>query len=332
MKGSDTMNKKETLLALLKVLERYTDKDHPLSRKQIVQYMLQEYQIEIDRKTFSRHIDTLISFNYDIKGPIRYNNKYCYYLQEHLFEKYEAHLLVNSIYHSHYLSPKASDDFIDKIFSTLSIHQEKELKEVSALYHNSQAFKNHSHQFFLNIEMILEAIAQQKAIQFHYLTYNLDKQLVRKRPQPYLVKPYAVICSNDNIYMIAGSNERNSIIHMRIEKIEDITLVETDQLFPILNEPPYQYIRNKTKMFQGEAFYVTLKCDHRILGYMIEEWGNDIHIQPCDDEHFLAYVNASEEGLIYYILQYIRYIEVIQPVNFRQQIAKILNEALLKHI
>lgn len=325
------MNKKETLLAMLKIFERYTDSEHPLSRKQIVQYMLQEYQIEVDRKTFGRHIDTLIHFDYDIKGPIRHHNEYCYYLQEHLFEKYEAHLMVNSIYHSHYLGSKASNDLIHKIFSTLSIYQEKELKEVSAIYQNDQVFKNSSQQFFYNIEMILEAISKQKAIAFHYLHYNLNKQLERKRPQPYLVKPYAVICSNDNTYLIAGSCEHQSIVHFRIEKISDISIYETNLSFPILNEAPYQYIRSKMKMFQGEQSQIVLKCHKRILDYIIEECGNDVHIQPCDQDHFYAYIRASKEGMIYFVLQYIRYIEVLEPVSFRHEISDILEKAYLIH-
>ena len=325
------MNKKETLLALLKVLERYTDRDHPLSRKQIVQYMQQEYQIEIDRKTFSRHLDTLIHFNYDIKGPIRYNNEYCYYLDEHLFAKYEAHLMVNSIYHSHYLSPNASKELIQRIFSTLSIYQEKELKEVSKLYSHELPFKNNSQQFFLNIEIILEAISQQKAITFHYLKYDLDKKLHRKRLQPYIVKPYAVICSNDNTYLIAGSNEHQSIVHFRIEKIENVDTYDTNMSFPILNEAPYKYIRNKMKMFHGEGHHYTLKCDNRILDYVIEECGNEVNIQPCDDQHFYAFIHGTKEGMIYFILQYIRYIEVLEPSDFRQEIRDILEKAYVNH-
>lgn len=325
------MNKKETLLALLKVLERYTDVDHPLSRRQIIQYMQQDYQIEVDRKTFSRHINTLIHFNYDIEGPIYYENQYCYYLNHHLLTKYEAHLIVNTIYHSHYLSSQASDELINRILSTLSIYQERELKDVSAIYQSNQIVKNNSKQFFLNIESILDAIAQQKAISFQYLKYDIDKQLHPKREELYKVKPYAVICSNDNMYLIAGSNEHHSIVHFRIEKMIDVEAFSTNESFPHLNEAPYQYIRKKIKMFHGEEIGFVLKCDKRIIDYIIEECGRDVHIQPCDANSFFAYIKASKEGMIYFVLQYIRYIEVLEPSSFRSEIATILQEAYLKH-
>ena len=325
------MNKKETLLALLKILERYTDSEHPLSRKQIIHYMQENYHIEVDRKTFSRHLNTLIDFEYDIKGPIRHNNEYCYYLDEHLFEKYEAHLITNTIYHSHYLSAKASNDLIKKIFSTLSIYDEKELRQVSGFHDKKQPFKNNSQQFFLNIEVILEAIRKHSAITFHYLKYGLNKKLQSNRSEPYIVKPYAVICSNDNIYLIAGSNERNSIVHFRVEKMKNVELFKTDQAFPTLSEAPYQYIRNKMKMFHGEGHHYTLKCDNRILDYVIEECGNEVNIQPCDDQHFYAFIHGTKEGMIYFILQYIRYIEVLEPSDFRQEIRDILEKAYVNH-
>ena len=325
------MNKKETLLALLKILERYTDNDHPLSRKQIIHYMQENYQIEVDRKTFSRHLDTLIDFGYDIKGPVRHNNEYCYYLNEHLFEKYEAHLITNSIYHSHYLSKSASNDLIKKIFSTLSIYDEKELKEVSGFNPKKHPFKNNSQQFFLNIEIILEAIRNHKAITFHYLKYDINKKLSRRNNDTYIVMPYAIICSNDNIYLIAGSNKHQSIIHLRIEKIANIEFYQTDEIFPTLNKSPYEYICTKMKMYQGEESHYTLKCHNRILDYIIEECGNDVSIQPCDDEHFYAYINSSKEGMICFVLQYIRFIEVLDPTPFREEICNILENAYLNH-
>lgn len=326
------MNKKESLLALLKVFERYTDTEHPLTRKALEHHLAADFDIEIDRKTFGRHLQTLNDFGYEIIGPKRIEGEQAYYLNNHLLEKYEAHLLVNTLYASHFLEPKASQELIEKIFSTQSRYYAKELREVNAIHnlHESPS-QNTSKEFFLTIEMILEAIAQHQEISFQYMKYDLHKNMIPKRDAPYIVRPYNIVYNNDNIYLLCGNPEHQSISHFRIEKMKDVQIINASGIYPELHEPPYTYIRHKTKMYNGKEECFILKCDLKILDYILEECGMDTLIQSCDDNHFYAYVNATRGGMTYLTLQYLRYIEVLEPADFRDEIKTILKEALERH-
>jgi len=63
------MNKKITILYVLKILKEGSDKDHPVSQS-VITKTINLLGIKCDRKTISRDIDCLIKFGYDIKKNI----------------------------------------------------------------------------------------------------------------------------------------------------------------------------------------------------------------------------------------------------------------------
>ena len=50
------------LLMILKILEKYSDENQPLTHKQIIEYLQKNYNVECDRRTVARHIKTLDNF------------------------------------------------------------------------------------------------------------------------------------------------------------------------------------------------------------------------------------------------------------------------------
>ena len=60
------INKKSSLILILKVLEEYTDEDHLLTQQQIIDKISQLYNIDLERKSVSNSISLLIELGYDI--------------------------------------------------------------------------------------------------------------------------------------------------------------------------------------------------------------------------------------------------------------------------
>lgn len=59
-------NKKSSILLILKVLEEYTDENHYLTQKEIVDKVSQLYGIEIERKSVGSSLMLLEELGYDI--------------------------------------------------------------------------------------------------------------------------------------------------------------------------------------------------------------------------------------------------------------------------
>ncbi len=59
--------KKLITINILRILQRHSDAAHPISQKEIIKYLKDEYGMEVDRKAVRRNIDFLIDAGYEIK-------------------------------------------------------------------------------------------------------------------------------------------------------------------------------------------------------------------------------------------------------------------------
>ena len=163
------MSKKASLIHVYNILNKYSDETHRLTRKQIEQYLLLEYDCELNRKTLHDHIQTLNDCGCDIHFAT--SAKDGYFIAQRLFEPYEIHLLCNAIYASHFIPEKASNDLIQKLFSTQSQYMKKDFNKT--VYMRNMR-KTQNKEFFLNIELLTEAIQESSGKEMTELKASLE--------------------------------------------------------------------------------------------------------------------------------------------------------------
>lgn len=317
------MNKKASLLCLYEILNHHSDEQHPLTRKEIDRLLESNYQISIDRKTLQHHIELLNSFGCDIESATSAYDGY--YMRQRLFEPSEIHLLCNAIYAAHFIPEKASKDLIDKLFSTQSRYLKKEFDDTVYMQNMRKTMNK---QFFLNIEILNDAIHCNNAVSFQYMKYNLHKALVPRKDHLYHIHPYYIIYANENYYLICKNDSYDNLSHYRVDKIQNIKILDQTRKPLEKSFDPYSYAKSKIYMYGGEEERITLKCDNAILDDVIDRFGNDVHLQRYDDSHFLAIVQSSKEGMIYFCLQYLKHCEITAPQDLKDEIVHILEDAL----
>ena len=59
--------KKLLIMNILDILRRYSDADHRLSQKEIIEILRSEYDMEADRKSIKRNLMNLIDFGYTLE-------------------------------------------------------------------------------------------------------------------------------------------------------------------------------------------------------------------------------------------------------------------------
>lgn len=102
-------NKFRPLLAL-KILKQYTDEKHPLTTRQISDYLLKEYGISAHRMTITSDINLLMDFGIDIILIKSSQNKY--YIASRTFEIPELKLLIDAVQSSKFITAKKSEMYI----------------------------------------------------------------------------------------------------------------------------------------------------------------------------------------------------------------------------
>ena len=58
-------SKSNLLLILLDILQKYSDEEHTLSQRRILDILKENYQIKVDRKTVGRNLQNLIDAGYN---------------------------------------------------------------------------------------------------------------------------------------------------------------------------------------------------------------------------------------------------------------------------
>ena len=306
--------KKQSLLALIEILKKYSDENNLLSIKDIQTYLISEYDIELDRRTLYTSMELLRDFGYEIS---EYNGN-GYYLIERQFEKAEILLLCNAIHASHFISSKQSDELIKKLLNTQSKYNQKEFKDKVYM---ANPLKTNNKQLLLNIELVSEAIRDNKQISFDYLKYNEKKQLINRRNEPYIVEPRYIVYSDSRPYLIVTSLNHEGFIHYRLDRMKDVKILNEKARILPKNQDPYEYARNKLFMYNGEILTVTYRCNDKVLDHMIDIFGTDLLILPEKDSYTIK-VKTSRQGALYLAQQFMTNITILEPQDLKEEFIK----------
>ncbi|MEI7884896.1 MAG: WYL domain-containing protein [Clostridia bacterium] len=318
---------KNNILCILAILFKYSDDYHILSMPELQKLLLNEYELALDRRTIYRNIENLIDFGYDI-ATFEENRK-GYYFRERIFELSELNLLSSAIFSADFISKDATQAILAKIRKLCSKHQLENIEHLIYLANNKNKTNK---EFFYNVELLNEAIRQNKKVEFDYITYGLDKVQRSRRKRKYIVNPYATVWSNEQYYLICNYEPyAGDIAHYRVDRIKNIKITELPLRPAEIGFDPYLYAQETIHMFGGAKESFTLKCEMSMLNAVLDQFGEKTTINPLDDNYFEAIILARTEGMRVWIRRYFNSCEVISPQWLRDFIISSLQEAVAKY-
>ncbi len=285
-------NQKLRLLYLYEILYTRTDEQHPLSREQISDLLLSKYDIQIERKTFYDDIEYLHQFGADITKSGRGK----YFLASRKFELPELHLLVDAIQSSHFITEKKSRTLIEKLSALCSDYEAGQIKNNVRLARRN---KTVNEGVFYNIDAIYRAISEGKQLSFRYFNWQLSdgklQRSYRRDGEAYTVSPFAVTWDDEKYYLIAFDADAKALRHYRVDKMENLSLVNKAREGQKLLEhfDSGAYTNSHFGMFGGETTKVTLRFDKKMLGVAIDRFGKDAFFRPDGEDHFLLIAEVT---------------------------------------
>jgi len=308
------LSDKANMLCILYILEEYSDEKHILTQKEIISKMKLLYDRTIDRRTIYGAIAALEDFGYDIS---KYDdNGIGYYLLDRKFSSAEIKLLIDAIYSCPYISQKQTEELLKKLRGFLSSYERKNYNYTNII---TPEKKSPNPEVFLNIEILEQAINEQKQISFTYMDYDLDKKLVARRERPYIVNPYSMICKGNNYYLVLIYQGQTTPSFYRVDMMKNIQILDS-KIEISKRDAKLDSVKKVVFAHSGEPKHVTLKCDKSALRYVIEEFGKDITITENSDGSFNASFMTALEGLTYWALEFMQNVEIISPKEARDKV------------
>ncbi len=277
-KGS---NQKLKLYYLSRIISEKTDDEHMLTMPEI-QRELEAYGVTADRKSLYDDMEALRVLGIDVIGE-KVGRNFYYHAGEKLFELAELKLLVDAIQSSRFITEKKSNELIKKVTGMTSEYEAAQLKRQTVVRGRVKTM-NESIYYF--VDDVHRAIAENRKISFEYMKWNVNKELERRREEPYVVSPWALTWDDQNYYLIAYDETADCIKHFRVDKLKSIRILDERRT----GEDSFKkfdlvkYSRMSFGMFGGEAVNVKIAFENDMVGVFIDRFGKDISIHPSKQE------------------------------------------------
>ena len=319
---SSSSNKKLSIIYTLQVLRDYSDENHLLSQNDIVIKINNIYGMTCERKSIATNIDSLIDFGYDI---VKTNAGS--YLASREFEPSEIRFLVDAVFSSKTINSKYSRELSKKLSEFLSIYQRKQYKYV---YKADEINRADNKEIFYNIDVISEAIENNKQIEFDYIKSGFVCDNEKKHS--YKVNPYCLINNQGKYFLVCNYDYFDEIGNYKLERIHNIKILDTP-LKPVTQVKGFEngldiakYANENIYMFATKTINATVKIyENSAIVYVFEWFGKNANLYKKENSIY-ADITANETSLIYWCLQYGEDIELLSPKDTRDKIKEILNK------
>ena len=295
------------LYYLSRIMLEKTDDEHMITMPEIKK-ALEAYGVTADRKSLYDDLQSLEVLGIEVIGE-KIGHNYYYHVANKQFELAELKLLVDAIQCSKFISAKKSDALIKKLTGLVSRYEAEQLKRQVVV---QGRVKSMNESIYYCVDDLHRAIAENRQISFEYMKWNLQKNLVSKRAEPYTVSPWALTWGDENYYLIAYDEEANRMKHFRVDKMKSICVLEDKRigrdLFKELDLAKYS--KMSFDMFGGAETKVELAFKDEMVGVMLDRFGRDIPIIPSQEEgwsetyvdvalsgHFFGWLFALEENV-----------------------------------
>jgi predicted DNA-binding transcriptional regulator YafY len=175
---------------------------------------------------------------------------------------------------------------------------------------------------YYNVDTLHEAISEGKKISFKYFEYNVKKeQVYRKGGALYVVSPAALTWNEENYYLVAFSDEREGIIHFRVDRMSGVKIINELRHPDAVAFRLADYSKKVFGMFGGQEADVRLRVNNQITGAVIDRFGKEVIMVPDGKSHFIVTVRVVLSPIFYgWLFQFGELCEVLSPQSLKDEL------------
>ena len=206
-----------------------------------------------------------------------------------------------------------------------------------------------------NVGIIQEAIKQRKKIEFNLNVYKWQYNhstrknelvLVKCREDKYVCSPYDIVYNNGRYFLLAANSYQENhggYYYVRVDLMtdivitsekavskEDVKMRDTDDLF--------KYRIQNQHIYSGDVGKVRLKVKTDMLQRIVDSFANEFDVERVKldensdaEDYIVIKLEVNKESFKFWVLQHSQYVEVVEPLEYRNEIKKLINEIAKKY-
>ncbi len=272
-------------LYIRQILLERTDEAHSLNASDIREILKDEYGVQINRQTIYSEISKLTEAGMDIVQRTD-DRRRGYYLASRQFELAELKLLVDMIQSSRFITEKKSRELIARLETLCSRHEAVQLSSQVIICNRN---KTSNETIYYNVDQIHTAIYNNRQITYQYTDWTMRKKLAYRHDGAfYRVSPLQLIWDDENYYLIGYDEKAEKLKHYRVDRMRSMSVAEEprSEAARRCQVDPASYGKKVFGMYGGEDAQVRLLCAGHLAGVVLDRFGADLWMKPCDEEHF----------------------------------------------
>ena len=278
------------LLRIMEILRQETDEDHPMTKVELASRLV-AMNISCSPRSLIRDIKLLNEQGYEIMERLIGHEK-GYYVCDRSFSIPELKILIDAVQAASFVTDKKTGELIDKIAALGGGHRAAILKG-NLVKFNTRKHRNET--VYYTVGFIEDAIQKNKKIIFKYFDLDENGQKVYRRDgHHYVVEPVALVFNEDNYYLIVYSEKHDGTANYRVDRIDSVEILDD----PIsdkarsLRRKVARYTEEAFKMFNGQPETVTLRFADKLIGPVLDKFGEVTKMTRVDDHTIEATVQV----------------------------------------
>ena len=319
------------LLYIYKHLFRFSDEDHPVSTSELLQFLKDEYGMDVNRTTLPGDFAMMEKAGLHFEVVKSRQNKY--YFDSRLFDIAELKILIDAVSSSKFITEKKSKDLIRKLTALTSEYNAERLRRHVTV---EGRVKSENEKAYYILDAINEAIDRGCKIRFQYTEYNNKKRKILKNDgEYYIVSPYALVWDGDYYYMIGWCDNRDHMRNFRVDRFyKSPVILEDEEAVP---EPKdfnlAEYSQKVFHMFgSDETIEVELLCETGMMNGIIDQFGTKVKTWEVEEQHFKAVVSVCPSPTFYrWVFGWNGGMKIIAPENVKDEYVAMIRKATIDY-
>ena len=313
------MEAQSRILLILNYLYDRTDAEHAVSTKAIKR-MLEEHGLTVpDSRTIESDIRLLIAAGHDVARSHANGQSASYRIASRDFETVELKILMDAVAASRFIGAERSRHIMARLAAMAGVRDRQAL--LSSLEDVDLLKRTEGGRLF-TAETLYRAILARRMVRFQMTDLGVpDKRPVLHRGgRIYEVSPYAMVWNSDRYYLIAWEDSRRRLITPRVDHLCSAAVLPERIAPPPRKLDLQRYSTRRLKMYGGRVTAVTLECENRLLGKVVDAFGADFECVPVTPNRFRATVETALGPTFFgWLFQYAGRIRLVGPPKACEQ-------------
>lgn len=323
--------------------EANEDGERFLTQKQIREFVESDFDLSVNLRSVARNLKNLyevgkvypdLDFQLDYlskdrraSGPDAEDERFTVHAGWRLardsgFEMSEVRMMIDTLIASPMIPPRQTDDLIVKLEDLV-----RDGIAVPDVYRDGCAPVVNK-QFFFNLEILNEAIRQRKYVTFFLGSFNQQGELVKEDPDgdvhEYFAAPVQMIVSKGRYYFLAQVPPDTEVFKFRVDRMCGVKITDKDApLADDLASLDVLKVRERHSYgMSGKVMSVVLRVGKHHLHTLFDQFGPNVHFFNEQDETVDVRLRSSLYSVLFWALQYYRYVEVVEPQELRDELER----------